>query len=772
MTMRKRLKKYINKLKKKLIDWVGSTRKYFSYQFALKTIRSKGAIELLLFKLKAKSFIIWSVLYFPLLLLLISFLGKYLPFGLSRDLVANLYFTEATILVTVLTIGFSFSILLIQHASQNLPSGFYKLVSNYLLHDVIFFLSSCLTLSLLGFSLIHGRLGWGLSGQAIQISLFISGLGLYLMFYLYFRIREKIDPFNVLQTIKDDLFKHLDNVKKRAEKYANLIELNPKVKKEFTKEETLAYVFNRLSPNFDSVNNKVQYMFDYHDKILSNQEKRLALFTLDNIVDVIQKYFEVRKDSSLILPYGLLGRTSDSQSFLTPILERFVSTGKSYIREDNNEGITKIINALTSLTLDSSKIKYTAKHQIDNPIFAQCRGYLGMLMDVAISSKSEEALFQGARAYKSIGLMSIDKKLRLDVSSTNSSLYKIGLYAIANSQKTVFETVIDSYDNLLRKFVSIHHFSLEIELKDIFQHVNNLILYQFLVIKKVNSTENAHFSQTVLARPYKTMESLLYFLAKDCKKLKGKDLEKTQSSLIVVAEQLRSSLRHLSEKMQSADHLLVGEFARITGEVGSLLVEFSTDKKWTKEKKELENIAVWYIHQPYWFTHKVKVIKSNLSFNALPKSVAQIGLVALENDNEKIAKEAIKSIFSLATLMLEKEERPSYGFTEPRIMELACHIGIVALKKNKKELVTYLKSKIKEFEKKYKSLWFPKGQSDKKSSLKKNQLRNEVIGLIDKWRNTTTRRLALLEREESFFLQMINEKDIKFFIKTIWRVTV
>lgn len=770
MTIKKKIKKNIKKIEKKLINWVESAQKYLRYQFALKTIRSRGALELLLFKFKAKSFNIWSILYFLLLFFLVGFLGKHLPLNLSQDLIANLFFAEATILVTVLTIGFSFSILLIQHASQNLPSGFYKLVANYLLHDVIFFLSSCLTLGLLSFSLLYGRLGWGLSSQAVQISLFVSGLGLYLMFYLYFRIREKIDPFNVLQIVKDGLFRHLDNVKKRAEKYAKLIELNPKVKKEFTKEEALAFVFNRLSPNFNSVNNSVQYLFDYHDKVLNNQEKRLALFALGNIVDVIQKYFEVRKDSSLILPYGLLGRTSDSQSFLTPILERFVSTGKSYIREDNNEGVTEIINALTSLTLDSSKIKYTAKHQIDNPIFAQCRGYLGMLMDVAIANKSDEALFQGARAFKNVGLMAIDKKLRLDVSSTNSSLYKIGFYAIANSQKSVFETVIDAYDSLLRKFVSIHHFNLEMELKDIFEHVDSLVLYQFLTIKKVNSTENAHFSQTVLARPYKTMESLLFLLAKECKKLKGKDLDKAQSALLVIAEQLRSSLRHLSEKMQSA--LLVGELARINGEVGSLLVELSVDKKWSEEARKLENIAVWYVHQPYWFTDKVKIINSNLSFNALPESIAQVGLVALENDNEKVAKEAVKSISSLATMMLEKEERPSYGFTEPRIMELACHIGIVGLKKGKKELVADLKNKIKEFEKKYVELWFPKEKDDVRGSIKKSQLQIEVVELIGKLKDTSTRRLAMLEREESIFLQMVNEQDIKKFIEEIWKVKV
>ncbi len=91
------------------------------------------------------------------------------------------------------------------------------------------------------------------------------------------------------------------------------------------------------------------------------------------------------------------------------------------------------------------------------------------------------------------------------------------------------------------------------------------------------------------------------------------------------------------------------------------------------------------------------------------------------------------------------------------------------VKNQKKSVVIDLKTKIKDFEEKYKKLWFPKNEDDTKTSLKKNQLQAEVIGLIDKLKNTSTRHLAMLEREESIFLQMVEEQDIKKFVKEMWK---
>lgn len=757
-----------NRIREQLISYI---RKLI-FKLILEKVKIDARIEILAKNIRKHVFTIWTFLYFLILFIAIYGIGFYLPPNLTKDFVGNLYLGEAAVIGTVLTIGFSFSIFLIQHAAQNLPSGFYKMITRYVLHDVIFFLSAFLILSLFSFALLNGSLGWGLSSQAIQLSLFMVGVSLYLMFYLYYKVGQKVDPFNVLRDIKTRQLNYLDQVRKRAEKFARILNLNPVPKEKVSKETAIAFVFGQMPQPLSHVNDEVQYMFDYHDKVLSNQEKQLALYALSEIGIVLQKYFEIRKDSSLLLPYGLLGRTSDSQSFLTPSLERFMSTGKNYIRIFNNEGITQIVNVLTNLSLSASNIKFTPPLSGENPIVGQCRGYLDMLMDVAITYKYEEALFQAANAYRNIGLMTVDKELPLERSSVFTILYKIGYSSITSQQQIVFEYVIRAYVEILSKLIESKYFNLEMEIDNLFEHVDNLILANFLTIKAFDSIQNRRFSQEVLALPYKIMESVLFALAKQSKRLSGDELRKNNNMFTVVAEQLRSSLRTLSEKMRSADHLLIDNLARINGDVGSLIIELTSDKKWIPEKQELVRIAGWYVHQPYWFTHEVKEIDNNLSFRALPESVAQMGINALKQNLDELATDAVKDIHLFATLMIEKEKRTSYGFTEPRIMELACHIGIIALKLGKSDIVKFVKEKIKDFEKQYKKLWFPKDEDDTRSSIKKDQLMIEIIKLIDQISDTSRRGLPPIFPEDNLVRSMINQQDVEKFIYEIWRVKI
>lgn len=762
-----RQKKYT----KIVYSWFDKTKKKICDTCFVNKFKIDRQYEFQKYKLNKNGFKLWALGYFLILGIMTVGVGYFLTPQIVDSIVPSLYFTEITILVTVLTIGFSFSIFLIQHASQNLPSGFYKLVSNYLLHDVIFFSSTFITLLLFAFALLHGSLGLGLSKWAVQLSLFLVGSSLFSMYYLFRNIREKIDPFNILREIQTNVFKYLDGLKKLATDYAKLIKLDPAYSKDLTDGALLAFVFNSFKPGFETVNTNIQYMFDYHDKVLNNKEKKLALYTLTNIGLVLQKYFEVRKDSSLMLPTGIMGRTSDSQHFLTPPLERFIATGKSYMQIFDNQGTTEVINVLTNITLSASQIKNTTGRKTENPVVEQCRGYLGMLMNTAIDLKHEEGLFQGTIAYQRIGLMAIENNLHLDISSTFSTLYKIGYASIIQKQEVVFGEVINSYNTLLTKLLSENYFNLDMTLKDLLENVNPLILMQFILVKSLNSSSNLLSTQTTLALPYKTMAQQLFIIARNCKKLKDKDLQRNQHTFIETAEQLRSALRYFSDNMQSADHLLVNEFASIIASVGCLLIALSKEDKWKSNSKKLISIAKWYAHQPYWFTQEVKQFESNSSFDNLVESVAQIGIMAVQNDKDDIALGAINDISLFTTFAMEKEKRPSYGLTEARIMELACHIGIVALKHKKTNIVEALKGKIEEFEAKYVKRWFPKNEDDKHSSIKKDQLLSEVLKLSN--RSFQGRMdVMFLEQEERQFLQAIDQADISKFLKEVWKVTI
>ena len=223
--------------------------------------------------------------------------------------------------------------------------------------------------------------------------------------------------------------------------------------------------------------------------------------------------------------------------------------------------------------------------------------------------------------------------------------------------------------------------------------------------------------------------------------------------------------------MQSADHLLVNTFGNIIADIGWILLDLSQSEKWKEEKDELFDQARSYIHQPEWFIHYAKEVDSNMSFDALVEAVAKIGIKSLQINNEEIAKESIKILSAFARDMLSKEKGPTYGYTEPRIMVRACHVGILALKLKKQSVIVELKSRIEEFQKAYKQKWFRGLSEEDQESMspKKEQMQSEIMELRDEVRDKDydhTR--GVLDSSEDRLLEEIEVIDIDRFTYEIW----
>jgi hypothetical protein len=244
-----------------------------------------------------------------------------------------------------------------------------------------------------------------------------------------------------------------------------------------------------------------------------------------------------------------------------------------------------------------------------------------------------------------------------------------------------------------------------------------------------------------------------------------------KSAFFDVVEETRRTLRSLSEKMKNADHLLITTFSSVVSDIGELMLDLTANPKWNPEKRELENQTKWYIHQTTWFTHEVPKINSNLSFDSLVEAATKIGLHSLQVGNEEIAIEAEKIIKGFAISMLEKEAGDTrFGFTEPRIMERACFVGILAKKLGKTAVVTALKPMITEFETAYRDLYF---RDDRQSNTPptRDQLMSELFQLADdasEYRDLLMSRMMDDSRQR--LLALVNKADIEEFIFEIWGV--
>jgi len=770
----KRIRKNFLLLKKRIDLKFSEIKKTTIFYFYVGRLRLLNYFRLRVpYYLNSKKAIIGTLVFLLILLGVTFLLGNFIDPSFDKGNAITFFTAVAAMIGGILAIVFSLSILLMGNAAERIPVGFYETAAKDSFHDVIFFLISVSSLTVFTFALLFGNSDFGHSVFLFQLTLILIGGVFYLIFIFYQRVRSRLNPTNVLEIASKQALEKLKFTHKRAEEIAEVLIRQPKLDKSITKEQALATSFQYLQPEFIYINSRLNYLFDYHGKLVASNERSSALEVLQVITQILHKYFQTRKDSSLVLPAGfILATTSDSRAFLTPPLERLVAVGENYMRDNDNEGITRVISIFVQLCQSASQINYLTKHKVESPIMEQCVGYLSQLLQSAIKFNYQEALFQGAVAYPQITPIVIKQNLHHEFISIYEMLDKIAISALANRFNVVFGKVINSYAIIISQLISLKYFNLEMELKSLLEHLRDNIFYGYLSMS-VGTLESSFFTQTNLALPFETLSSLIFQTAKAATDAKTDDEQKDWKQVFfTTVEELRATLRYLSEKMKTANHLLINTFGDMIADIGCLLLDLTKDDQWKKDKAELTKQVGWYLYQTEWFTHEVENIKDNHAFDSLVEAAAKIGIRALERDQDETAKDAIKVISNFANKMLINKGGSAYGFTEPRIMERACFIGILALKLGKKEIVDELKKYIKPFEEAYIKKWFsniPKGM--KLSSPTKDQLMMEVHGLIREIRNRYGR-LPMLDRSSEIMTQLVNEEDVNKFILEVWKVKI
>ncbi len=403
-------------------------------------------------------FAIFSFFYFLIILILLNKIDLFLSGRFLQNDGVTFFTAVGAMLGGILAIVFSLSTFLIQNAAQYMSSGFYNTIAKDRVQDFIFWIIAIFTFIFFVLAIIFTSspvLNSSFLDIITYFSIVVIGIVLWLLFVSFKRIYVRIRPISSLVIIKKDVTQYLDNLKKVAQKMSAVIKEYSEPSAKLSTEMALAVSFQNFRPHFDFINSRIDYLFDYHDKLLSYQEKRMARLTLTTVSHILKHYFQLRSDSSVILPsseFFMVG-VSDSQGFLTPSLEHLVAEGNNYMKNSDDVGISHVISILSDLTISACNIKYTSHAETENPIFAQCRGYLDQLMESAMKHDSMEALFQGTKAYSQIGNVAIENKLSYELSAIFEVLNKIVYYALLKGYDVVWGQVINTYVILLQKFI-------------------------------------------------------------------------------------------------------------------------------------------------------------------------------------------------------------------------------------------------------------------------------------------------------------------------------
>jgi len=762
-----RIKKLILKLRFRL----------YAKKFSLKN----QIVAIWQYRIKSRLFFIGTVIYTSALLLASLLLMNFLSLHNLQENMPVFLVTVGAMLGGILAIIFSFGTLLMQNAASGSSAGFYNVVGRDHVQHVIYWALALVVIYCLGLAVILGQADILINHSfiftiAVSLSFFLIGLSFLLLYVIFRRTFKRINPFTNVNLIQKEALQYIAQVSKTAKELAELSLKQPDLPAGYDKDHALAVSYQFVKPQIAAIGTRLNYLFDFHDKLASIKEQEFAKFVLNVAYNILIEYMRQRSNSSIVLPDNdiFFASVSDSQDFLEPQLENLLNRGKAYIRENNDNGVTHVIRIMCNLVLSSAEMKYVTKHHGDNPILSQCRGYLDQLTSFAIGQAAFEASFQCAGAYLKICRVVCQKQMDIEVRSIANVMSSLCISSLISNQDVVWGRGMEVFVELLRGLIRNFSYDLKIQIESLFNTMINVVLisHKSQVIKGPlaginNQLKLDGFFIAVAEEAGKILSEL------DNASEKKKD---SVRKLLVVAEAYRSFLRKLSEEIKTADTLLIKTISDSIENIGNMLLYISTKTDDPEDKQELLKQVGWFVHQPGWFLHHAEKTSAGTAFDSLVDAPAKIGLYAVELKEEKIAKDAIDAITQIALDIFEKEggER-IYGFTPPRTMETACYIGIFALKNKMTVIVEHLKKQLDKFQEKYEKETIsklPKGNNV--MGPRKDQICHELLRLRDDCVEARHDRLSrhLIDHASDRLLEKIELIDLDRFIYEIWKMWV
>jgi hypothetical protein len=750
------------------------------YYYAKKYYLKNQMASMWQMRVKPRLFFVGVTLYSACLLLITLFLLNFLG---AHNLQTNMpvfLMSVGAMLGGILAIIFSFGTLLMQNAASSSSAGFYNIVGrDHALH-VICWILTLIIIYCFGLSIALGQVdvlneNVFIYSILVSFAFFLIGISFLLLYVVFRRTFRRINPFANINLIQKEAYEYIAKVSKVAKDLADLSLKQPDLPAGYDRNKALAVSYQFVRPQIAAIGTRLNYLFDFHDKLASQKEQEFAKYVLNTAYNILLEYMRQRNNSSIILPDNdiFFAGVSDSQDFLAPQLENLLNRGKAYIRENNDNGATHVIRIMCNLVLLSAEMKYITEHHDNNPILSQCRGYLDQLTEFALGQKAFEASFQCAGAYLKICPVVCQKQMSLEVRSITNTMSNLCISSLLSNQDVVWGRGMDVCVELLRGLIQKFSYDLKIQIESFFTSIINVILisHKSQIIKGPlvgmnNQLKLDIFFRTVIEESGKVLNDL------DDAQKKDASIHKLQ----VVAEAYRGFLRKLSEEIKTADTLMMQTIYNSIADIGNILLYASSKTDDDGDKQELLKQAGWFIYQPGWFFHHAPKVCSGTAYDALVDAPAKIGLYAVELNEGKIAKDAIDAISQVANDIFEKEGGECiYGYTPPRTMETACYIGIYALKNKLTAVVDQLKQQLDKFQEKYEKETISKLPSGKNvMGPRKDQICHELLRLRDELSEIRSDRLSrhIMDRASDRLLDKIELIDLDRFIYAIWKTWV
>ena len=709
--------------------------------------------------------------------------------GLILNCIGGSSFTQevlSTYLVTTgvmaggtIAIVFTISLFLLQNTSDLYSSQYLEVYIHNWKEKFVYSAVILIMIFLLGTGLFVGSLSsipQHVASRVVLWSLVLIGLVFALIDWQYKNVRELINPSKAIAFLEKEGICFLERLQLDAGRMAGIAQARDG---SISNELALAGAYNRsLQPLISKLDRQLENLVEISLKLSDKQEVGTTKRGFDAIYRILERFLEARKTSSLIVPSGaaLLAVESDSQAFLARTYERLNKTGEKFIKEGKDELATYIIEVYRALAVKAQDMRFVGSHRNENPILDQIVGYLDFLIEVGQRAKNTEVVYQGSRVLVDVAAVSADKGLAGTLHGLQSKLMNVATFGLAEKQRVIVDNCSIGFLKIIDALFSSTRIDRRYHFNDALKNIAAIAKYISHLIKVGVLPDDIAWSFS-LSKGYDEFYMLIAGLTGRYSQLTDeRERDRYRADLVEFFREVNLSLRILSEEIKSADTTLTGSIGRLLFNINSLIVELVEDDEFEDERNELITRLGWNIHLPDWFAHHAaKFDGGSIPFKTLTDSVAKTGILASEHlENKKLFLDCIKCLYSMTNECLQKTTS-HYGYDEPRVLEKACYLGILALKKGWDDVVTEVGVRIYEFEPKYFDKYLrevPAGIDPMNHNVMGLPHHDQLVRELLRWRDDYERGrgVGLRDDAESMMYDVIELSDIDRFIFEVWGI--
>jgi len=592
----------------------------------------------------------------------------------------------------------------------------------------------------------------------------------------YELVRRKIRPAEIVAFLKTKGVNFVKQTERNASRIAEILSFP---EEGLTTESALAVAYNRLlAPAIDDLSHQIEMLIDIAVRLSERQEVEIAKSALMAAGELIAAYLTARRTSSVAIPsvVEFLAIESDSQSFLDTHFGQLNRAGKKFVSQSQQDLAAEVVHVYRAVA-DAAKDMKHIPETSDNPVLEQTMWSLKSYAESGDPEPDEEVLFQGVRVLAEIGIMSAHGGFSNIVYGVEENLVKLGLTSLRLGTTVVVNASTMGYLSIIIAVFESDKLERNILVERALQGIYEItVIIQDLI--EANGGRADYKITTACQNAYVAFPALLdSLLGKFDSMPAGPAKEKYLEDLLTLYGDMRQNFRNLAKSVR-ADSLLAGTVDRLILHMNQQLISLLQRADVAHVHKDLHDNVRWLLYSPYWFLREGPKFKADdNSIQIAGKVMAKTGILAWKTVRDKaIVHEAIKAIDATATEALKKGTDGS-GYAEPRIFELACYLGVLAMKSNWDDVVDNLKERIAKFEAAFFQRYLanltgmPEGFDPRNHTLmgipQHDQLRREVEEWASRFDHDKYNAPRLGEAEDMMY-DLIEEADIKAFIQRIW----